>query len=46
MRKLAMQSGMTSAAMREYVDNFEKRGFIKVESSGPEDQDPKITVNI
>lgn len=44
LRKIAMQSGMGAASAKDYIEAFEQNGLIKVESTGPDDPDPKITL--
>ena len=44
MRKLAMQSGMASAACEKLLSGLEKAGLVKFERASPDDTNPKITL--
>jgi chromosome segregation ATPase len=44
MRKLAMQAGMAAATCQNLLVGMESAGLVKIERTGPDDTDPKITL--
>ena len=45
LRKLSMQSGMSSQAALAVLEGLEKNGLVRFERAGSDDTDPKISIS-